>query len=232
LCFYQLSWHPHGIVPTAWAILFQLPEQGNDMRMEWIGPARVRYIRLRRLRSGARVWLVTFVNADETSCVPTTGDEKHEAVEPSALLLKEMDETNTWARSGAQLYFGAFTLLLTVNVLGAGWFFTHIGRMPPFTFLLFLVFIGLNLMGTIMTYRIRREMLDADDRIADVVDSLTPDLVTEDVNSRPLSPMPREAFKIAFFFAGATSFMLLVFWTVLLIWGWIAGFSSLVVGSP
>ncbi len=221
-----------GFVPTAWAILFQLAEQGNDMRMEWIGPARVRYIRLRRLRSGERIWLVAYANADEESCVPTIGDGKHEAVEPSALLLKEMDETNNWARSGAQLYFGSFTLLLTVNVLGAGWLFTHTGRMPPFTSLLFFVFIGLNLMGTIMTYRIRREMLDSDDRIADVIDSLTPDLVTEDVNSRPLSPMPREAFNIAFFFAGATSFMLLIFWTVLVVWGLTAGFSSLVVGSP
>lgn len=202
------------------------------MRMESIGPARVRYIRLRHLRSGERIWLVAFANADEKSCVSTTGDREHEAVEPSALLLKEMDETNTWARLAAQLYFGSFTLLVTVNVLGAGWLFTHTGRIPPFTFLLFFVFIGLNLMGTITTFRIRREMLDSDDRVADVIDSLTPNFVSEDVNSRPLSPMPREAFNIAFFFAGATSFMLLIFWTVLVIWGLIAGFSSLVVGSP
>ena len=153
---------------------------------------------------------------------------RHEQRE--TLLLKEIDETNTWARTGFQLYFGSFTLLLTVNVLSAGWLFTRTGGMPRFTFLLFFVFIGLNLMGTIMTYRLRREMLYSDDRIACIIDSLAPD-VTEDINSRPLSPMPREACNIAFFFAGATSFMLLVFWTVLVVWGFSAGFSSLGVGS-
>jgi len=165
-------------------------------------------------------------------CYGSCETGRHETLDQrETLLLKEIDETNNWARTGFQLYFGSFTLLLTVNVLSAGWLFTRTGGMPRFTFLLFFVFIGLNLMGTIMTYRIRREMLYSDDRIACIIDSLAPDVATDDINSRPLSPMPREACNIAFFFAGATSFMLLVFWTVLVVWGFTAGFFSLGVGS-
>jgi hypothetical protein len=187
---------------------------------------KLRMIRIRyppQCREADRQWYAGFLD-----CASAPNSE---AGNPEALLLKEIDETNAWARSGAQLYFGCFTLLLTVNGLGTGWLFTHNGRMPPFTFLLFFVFIGLNLMATIVTFRIRREMLDCDERIADVIDILTAHVVTEDTNSRPLSPMPREAFKIAFFFAGGTLLLLLIFWTVLVVWGLTAGFSSLVVGS-
>jgi hypothetical protein len=205
-------------------------------------PARIRYVKMQRhgkredttlLLASVACWL----EAEDAGCgtralkpASSSGDQNDGAPQ-DVLLRKEMDETNSWVRTGLQLYFGAFTLLHTVNVLGVGWLFTRTGGMAPFTFLLFFVFIGLNLMGTIMTYRIRREMLDSDDRVGDIIDSLTAHVEIADANSRPLSPMPRAAFNIAFFFAGATSFMLLIFWTVLLVWGFISGFSSLVAGD-
>jgi hypothetical protein len=206
-------------------------------------PARIRYVKMQRhgkredttlLLASVACWLEAEDGACATRALKSgsSSGDQNGGTPQDVLLLKEMDETNNWARIGFQLYFGVFTLLLTVNVLSAGWLFTRTGGIAPFTFLLFLVFIALNLMGTIMTYRMRREMLDSDDRIADIIYSLTPRVDTEDDNSRPVSPMPRGAFNIAFFFAGATSFLLLIFWTVLLVWGFTAGFSSLVAGNP
>ena len=170
--------------------------------------------------------------ADAVSDLADPNDRNSELVKSETLLLKELDETHTWARLGAQLYFGAFTILLTVNGFGMGWLFTHKGTAPPFTFLAFFVFIGLNLFGAIMTYLIHRQMLRSDERIARVIDTLTPHLVAEESSSKPRSPMPRGAIKIAFFFAGASALMLFVFWTVLAVWGFTAGLSSLVVGRP
>jgi len=212
------------------------------MQIEVVPPAptRIRYVKMRHgkhedtlVLASLACWLEAEDGACETKALKpasSSGDE-NDGTPRDVLLLKEMDETNSWVRAGLQLYFGAFTLLHTVNVLGVGWLFTRTGGMAPFTFLLFLVFIALNLMGTIMTYHLRREMLDSDDRVAEIIDSLTSHVETADANSRPLSPMPRAAFNIAFFFAGATSFLLLIFWTVLIVWGFIAGFSSLVAGG-
>lgn len=213
------------------------------MEIEVVPPAatRIRYMKMRRhgkhedtlVLASLACWLEAEDGACETKALKpaSSSGDQNEGTPRDVLLLKEMDETNSWVRTGLQLYFGAFTLLHTVNVLGVGWLFTRTGGMAPFTFLLFLVFIALNLMGTIMTYHLRREMLDSDDRVAEIIDSLTSHVETADANSSPLSPMPRAAFNIAFFFAGATSFLLLIFWTVLIVWGFIAGFSSLVAGG-
>lgn len=213
------------------------------MQIEVVPPAptRIRYVKMRRhgkhedtlVLASLACWLEAEDGACETKALKpaSSSGDQNDGTPRDVLLLKEMDETNSWVRTGLQLYFGAFTLLHTVNVLGVGWLFTRTGGMAPFTFLLFLVFIALNLMGTIMTYHLRREMLDSDDRVAEIIDSLTSHVETADANSRPLSPMPRAAFNIAFFFAGATSFLLLIFWTVLIVWGFIAGFSSLVAGG-
>jgi len=213
------------------------------MQIEVVPPAptRIRYVKMRRhgkhedtlVLASLACWLEAEDGACETKALKpaSSSGDQNDGTPRDVLLLKEMDETNSWVRTGLQLYFGAFTLLHTVNVLGVGWLFTRTGGMAPFTFLLFLVFIALNLMGTIMTYHLRREMLDSDDRVAEIIDSLTSHIETADANSTPLSPMPRAAFNIAFFFAGATSFLLLIFWTVLIVWGFIAGFSSLVAGG-
>jgi len=214
------------------------------MQIEVVPPAptRIRYVKMRRhgkhedtlVLASLACWLEAEDGACETKALKpaSSSGDQNDGTPRDVLLLKEMDETNHWARLGAQLYFGAFTVLLTVNVLAAGWLFTHTGRMPSFTFLSFFVFMGLDLMGTVMTYRILQEMLNSDDRLADITDILTQHLANEDVSSAPMSPMPREAIRVTYFFTGATSFLLFVFWTVLVIWGFTTGFSSLVAGNP
>src|SRR6185295_16646410 len=138
------------------------------MQIEVVPPAptRIRYVKMRRhgkhedtlVLASLACWLEAEDGACETKALKpaSSSGDQNDGTPRDVLLLKEMDETNSWVRTGLQLYFGAFTLLHTVNVLGVGWLFTRTGGMAPFTFLLFLVFIALNLMGTIMTYHLRR----------------------------------------------------------------------------
>src|SRR2546430_10361876 len=93
-------------------------------------------------------------------------DRNTEAAKQEALLLKEMEETNNWARLGAQLYFGWFALQFTVNGIAIGWL-TQSAIKPPFNRLVFAIFIGWNLMGTITTFFIRKHILDCDSRITE-----------------------------------------------------------------
>jgi hypothetical protein len=141
-----------------------------------------------------------------------------QADKQDALLVKEVDETNNWARLGAQLYFGWFTLMLTVNGLATGWLFTNRGRVPPFARLIFLIFVVLNLMGTIVTILLRKHMLESDRRIQDVLTGLLRDHQRGDHFFAPQSPMPRQAINTVFFFTGAALFMLLLFWIILALW--------------
>jgi hypothetical protein len=137
----------------------------------------------------------------------------------NALLVKEMEETNDWARLGAQLYFGWFTLLLTVNGVATGWLFTRTGTMPQFAWLVFCVFILLNLMGTIATFRIRSHLLDSDRRIRDVIEELTQHSATKGPSFRPRSPVPLGAINTAFGATGTALIMLALFWAIFAIFG-------------
>jgi hypothetical protein len=139
------------------------------------------------------------------------------AVSQDALLQKEMDEINTWARLGAQLYFGWFALQFTVNGLVMNWLFTHTGAMPPFAGLIFGALIGWNLMGTIACILIRKHMLDCDLRIEAVMQRLTQHHVTEDPGFRPRSPVPRQAINTVCVFTATPLLMLTFFWTVLFV---------------
>ena len=143
---------------------------------------------------------------------------RQDAVKQNALLLKEMDETNNWARLGAQLYFGWFTLMITINGVAIGWLFSAKGVVPRFARLLFLIFVVLNLMGTIVAYFIRKHMLDCDRRIQEVLAGLKRNRATEGVYFEAQSPVPRQAINTVFTFTGTALLMLLIFWTVLEIW--------------
>lgn len=143
---------------------------------------------------------------------------KTEAGKQEALLVKEMDETNNWSRLGAQIYFGWFTLMLTVNGIATGWLFSNKGTVPRFARLLFLIFFVLNLMGTIVTILIRKYMLESDQRIQNVLVGLVRDHKRGDGFFEPQSPMPREAIKTVFFFNVAALFMLMLFWMILALW--------------
>jgi hypothetical protein len=87
-----------------------------------------------------------------------SGHGDTEIVKPSDFLLKEMEETNDWARLGAQLYFGWFTLMLTVNGLATDGLLSHkvsvnLGCWISGTF------IGLNSLGTVVTFLIRNQLV-------------------------------------------------------------------------
>jgi|SRR6266850_1721498 len=145
-------------------------------------------------------------------------DSSNDAVKPTALLLKEMEEINNWVRLGVQLYFGWFALQFTVNGVATGWIFTYKGTMPSFARFVFLIFIGWNLMGTITTFYFHKHILDCDQRIRDIIDVLTRQHLTEAANFKPRSPIPREAINTVFFLCAATMLMSLVFWTALETW--------------
>jgi hypothetical protein len=139
----------------------------------------------------------------------------HINTDRQALLLKETEEINNWARLGAQLYFGWFAVVLIFNGLGAGWLFTHNDTLPRFARLIFLIFIGFDAMGAAVTYFIRKHMLDCDLRISELIWTLTQHQVVEGPQLRPRSPVPRRAINTVFVFTGATLFMFLLFWVTL-----------------
>jgi hypothetical protein len=134
-----------------------------------------------------------------------------------ALLLKEIDETNKWARLGAQLYLAWFALQFIVNGVATGWLFTNKGAMPASANLAYVVLILWNLMGIIATLLILKSLLDSDLRITEVIEKLTPQYRTLAAERQSRSPLPRRAISIAFTFGAVTLFMSLAFWTILLI---------------
>ena len=156
-----------------------------------------------------------FPNPEGQQCAR---DRNAEAVKQGALLLKEMEEANNWARLGAQLYFGWFALLLTANALATGWLFARNSPMPAFTPLVFGVFVVLNLMGTIVTYRIRTNLLDSDRRIKEVIETVSQHHLAEYPWSEPQSPVPLQAIDTAFGFTATALAMLVLFWLALVIW--------------
>jgi hypothetical protein len=154
------------------------------------------------------------------------GHRDIDAVTSSALLVKEMEEINNWARLAFQMYFGWFALQFTVNAVAMGWLFTSEGPKPPFARLVFLILAGWNLMGTITTLIIRKQILDRDSRITEVINILSQNHLSVGPGSKSLSPMPRQAIKIVFAFCALTTGMSLAFWTALEIW------PQIIIASP
>jgi hypothetical protein len=138
-----------------------------------------------------------------------------EADKLDALLIKEMDETNNWARLGAQVYFAWFTLVLTVNGAVAGWLYTRTIIILSFVRLICVVMIILNLMGTIVSFRIRQHLFESAGRIKEVIATLTRQPETE--GAWPQSPVPLRAIDTAFIATAAALIMLGFFWVILFI---------------
>ncbi|HEY0097606.1 MAG TPA: hypothetical protein VGB76_01520 [Pyrinomonadaceae bacterium] len=136
----------------------------------------------------------------------------------NALLFKELEENNRWARLGANIYFGWFTLLLIINVIAAIWLFTYRGVRPPYARLVFLLIIGMNLTGTVVTFFIRKHMLDCDRRIKGVLEELRQEPAAIGAYDEPQSPVPRQVVNVMFAFTGVIFFMLFLFWMILEIW--------------
>jgi hypothetical protein len=152
--------------------------------------------------------------------VTTNWDRDAEDNKSGALLVKELEETNNWARLVLQLYFGWFALQFTVNGVAMGWLFRYTGPMPWFASLVFLVFAGWNLMGMIGTVLVYKGLVEGDVRLQEVTESMS-QLHSYDHDSRPRarSPMPRGPISIVFGFCAVTMFISLAFWIVLFVAG-------------
>ena len=140
-----------------------------------------------------------------------------EIVKPSDFLLKEMEETNDWARLGAQLYFGWFTLMLTVNGIATDGLLSHrvsvnLGRWVSG------IFIGLNSLGTVVTVLIRNQLFASDKRITAVIQILANRHPTDYSYAKTQSPVPRKAINVALVFTALGLLMFLVFWIALEVW--------------
>lgn len=193
--------------------------------MKWIepGPIRMRPINLRRIGKGHRLRLAfveTETDCEETRYLFSTWERDSEDAKPSALLLKELEETNNWARLILQLYFAWFGLQFTVNGIAIGWLLTGKGSMPWFASLVFLLFIGWNLMGTIGTVMIYKGLVEGDLRMQEVIETVAQLQVNDrDSGPTPRSPMPRRPIGIVFGFCVVTMFISLAFWIVLFVAG-------------
>lgn len=146
------------------------------------------------------------------------GRSNDRTAKQTAFQLKEIEEHSRWARTGANLYLGWFIVIFATNVLATVWLFTYRGVRPPYARLVFLLFIGLNLMGTIVTYFIRNHMLRCDLRIREVLAELKQEHPTEGRYTELLSPVPYQVVTVIFAFTGITFFMLFLFWMILEIW--------------
>jgi hypothetical protein len=192
-------------------------------------PTLIRYIRLRRLKRGEKVLVGSFVGRaraadvdrdcerDADGRTPATGHRDREAFEASNLLLKEMEESNNWARLALKLYFGFVALQFAVNSIVLGWLFTYNGPMPWFAGLIYLVFIVWNFMGTIGTVLVYKALVQSDARIRAVIEMMGLQLDSQDSWPRPQSPMPLSMIKLIFIFFAVTTFMSLAVWIVLFV---------------
>ncbi|MDT5158759.1 MAG: hypothetical protein QOC99_274 [Acidobacteriota bacterium] len=140
---------------------------------------------------------------------------KQDAAKQDDLLLKEMEESNSWMRLAFQLYFGWFALQFTINAIAMSWLFNYKGSMPMFAGWVFFVFIVWNLMGTIGTLLVHKGLLDCDQRIREVIERLAQQVVNEDPASKPRSSTPRQSINAVFVLCAITMFMSLAFWTIL-----------------
>jgi hypothetical protein len=173
--------------------------------------SRVLFGRLVVATRPQRMWELIYVSDSQQN----TEEQNAEADKQDSLLLKEMEEINSWARLAFQLYFGWFALQFTVNGVAMGWLFTHSGPLSRFAPLIFGVFILWNLMGTIATVFIRKYLIAYDLRIAEALEALIRRHPTDGSLLKPQSPVPRQAINTVFGFCAATMIVSLLFWATL-----------------
>jgi hypothetical protein len=189
-------------------------------------PRLIRYIRLRRVKKREQVMVGFLVGAevvrdserDANGRAPGTGPRDPGAFDSSTLLLKEMEETNNWARLALKLYFGWIALQFAVNGIVLGRLFTYNGPMPWFASLIYVVFILWNLMGTIGTVLVYKALVQSDVRIKAVIETLGgPHSDKQNSWPRPQSALPLSVINLIFTFCAVTMFTSLAFWIVLFV---------------
>lgn len=157
---------------------------------------------------------------DSSDEATETGPREPGRHEPSSLLLKELEESNHWARWVLQMYFGWFALQFAVNGFAIGWLVNRTGALPWFGSLIFLVFIVWNLMGAIGTVLVYKELAAGDERMKQVIEATHKnDQTGGHTWFRPQSSMPRTAITTVFAFCVITMFISLAFWIVMFVAG-------------
>ena len=137
--------------------------------------------------------------------------------EEAVLLLKDLEETNSWARSGFRLFFGWFAWQFTVNAAAIGWLFIYKGPLPALARMVYAMFIGWNLLGTIGTLLVHKSLHDCDLRIKEVIERLTQDHRPVDPSWKPRSAIPLQAINAVFIFCAVSTFMSMSFWTIVFV---------------
>jgi hypothetical protein len=160
--------------------------------------------------------LITTFDVVATNDFPNEGRD-YEAVRHDALLLKDMEETNRWARSGFRMFFGWFAWQFTVNVVATGWLIAYKGPVPALARLVYALFIGWNLLGTIGTLLIHKSLHDCDLRIKKVIETLTQEHWAGEICWKPQSAVPLQAINTVFIFCAVTTFTSMAFWTIVFV---------------
>jgi hypothetical protein len=137
-------------------------------------------------------------------------------VADETVLLKDLDQTNSWARLCFELQFRWFTLLLEINAVAIAWII--FARDKPYSYSTVVCFslIVLNLVGIMASVMVLKYVLDCDRRILGVNERLTCCYQSKDPYSKPHSAVPKQAAKLLFGFAGGVLLLLLIVWAILL----------------
>jgi len=135
---------------------------------------------------------------------------------PEALLVRDIEETHSWARLGFLLHFGWFALLLAVNGVVVGLFITSWEDVRLFATALCIVFIGVNLVGVVGTVLLVGYLLECGTRVQEINRKLLRMNQSRDSFSESLALIPRTAIKILFGFTGLVLLLLLILWAILL----------------
>jgi len=135
---------------------------------------------------------------------------------PEALLVRDIEETHSWARLGFLLHFGWFALLLAVNGVVAGLFITSWEDVRLFATALCIVFVGLNLAGIVGTMLLAGYLLECGTRVQEINRKLLRMNQSRDSFSESLAHIPRTAIKVLFGFTGLVLLLLLIFWAIVL----------------
>jgi hypothetical protein len=131
-----------------------------------------------------------------------------------SLLLQEVEETNSWVRSGVQLFIGWFALQFIVNIAAIGWLVIYRGPVPTFSRSVYGVLIGWNLLGAIGSLLIQKTIHDCDLRIREVIGTLTKNNGPGDMAGKSQSGIPLRAINVACIFCAVTFFIFFAFWTI------------------
>lgn len=138
--------------------------------------------------------------------------------EGAKLLSKEIEESNSWARVGFQVYFGWLALQFSINALAAGWLLARNAPVAHFS-LSCLLLIVWNLLGALMTVLVYKALAAMDARNVELLAVLNRHYRTSDLHTESQSPIARASFPVLFGVSAVTMFVSAFFFLFVLIGG-------------